>query len=93
MLCIKINFEILSSSYVISSEGWEQLGLYEFFKAKAQAKRQKGLPEDRDFNPVNDFSCSQEFPEKKDEKRRRYRELKRFVKIAKMIDGLCREMK
>lgn len=68
------------SSYVISSDGWEQLGLYEFFKAKAQAKKQKGMPPDeRSYDLNNDFPGSQGFSEQKEEKRRRYREFKRFA--------------
>lgn len=79
LLMLKKKFIFLFSAYVISSDGWEQLGLYEFFKAKAQARKQKGLPHDeRDFNPADDFSPSHTFTEKNEEtKRRRYREFKR----------------
>ncbi|XP_054710989.1 calcium homeostasis endoplasmic reticulum protein-like [Uloborus diversus] len=66
-----------NNAYVISSEGWEQLGLYEFFKAKTQAKKQKGLPTDE-----RDYSCSMDLPamkgysEQPKNPRRRYREVK-----------------
>lgn len=65
--------------YVISSDGWEQLGLYEFFKAKAQAKKRKqGL-----FDSIESGESSQEgdfrgnmdtHPNKSSPPRRRYRE-------------------
>ncbi|XP_035222086.1 calcium homeostasis endoplasmic reticulum protein-like isoform X2 [Stegodyphus dumicola] len=65
-----------NNAYVISSEGWEQLGLYEFFKAKAQAKKQKGLSnDDRDYGTSMDLPALQGFSEKKPQ-RRRYREIK-----------------
>ncbi|XP_042906574.1 calcium homeostasis endoplasmic reticulum protein isoform X1 [Parasteatoda tepidariorum] len=66
-----------NNSYVISSEGWEQLGLYEFFKAKAQAKKAKGMPtDDRDYSAPMDLPPMQRYPEEPMEKRRKYREFK-----------------
>ncbi|GFX38236.1 calcium homeostasis endoplasmic reticulum protein [Trichonephila clavipes] len=66
-----------NNSYIISSEGWEQLGLYEFFKAKAQAKKAKGLSnnEDRDYGTSMDLPSMQRSSEPKIP-RRRYREVK-----------------
>ncbi|KAG8195617.1 hypothetical protein JTE90_017913 [Oedothorax gibbosus] len=75
----------LSSSYVISSEGWEQLGLYEFFKAKAQAKKQKGLSSNddtKDYGTSMDLPAMQRFSEPKPQPqesqipKRRYKEVK-----------------
>ncbi|KAF8788399.1 calcium homeostasis endoplasmic reticulum protein-like isoform X3 [Argiope bruennichi] len=66
-----------NNSYIISSDGWEQLGLYEFFKAKAAAKKAKGLSnEDKDYGTSMDLPSVQRPPSEPKVPRRRYREFK-----------------
>ncbi|GIY43811.1 calcium homeostasis endoplasmic reticulum protein [Caerostris extrusa] len=76
------------SPYVISSEGWEQLGLYEFFRAKSQAKKAKEMStnEEQTYGNSTDLPSIQRNPEPKTP-RRKYQEIKERENEAPVKNG------